>query len=227
MTRTALLVAVAANERNDCLRRCVVGAGFVVVAIAVLFHAAMELLFCLPPNPVGESARPLVLSYIRPYFEQYWNVFAPAPIESDIFVVARTRYVNGSATRWTNLSSALIEQVRHNTLSQYSTLKIVGMKLAESVSDDRRLFRSNFRPAEAASFVDPQRRPIEIEGLGKLALFLNGAPPAGAIGTELGIVEHRYPRFTHRNENNDSNRNNVVVRFPILPFAAANAEAIR
>ncbi len=195
------------------------------LALAVVVHAGAETLFALPVNPLGELLRPVVLSYMHPYFEQYWNMFAPTPIESDISILARTRNSRGKPTAWVNLTAPLLGDLRAYPLSRYSTLKVAAMDLAVSALDDNVLGKGGFTHAQVRSFVDPRTRPMVLEGLVRLALFLGAGRTTDPSSVQVAIVEHRFPRFTHRLDADEQTRHNQTLLFPWLPVGTDAVEA--
>jgi hypothetical protein len=199
--------------------RIVLAAFALLLTAACAFHAAMSVLFVLPPNPLGESVRPLVLAYTHPLFEQYWNVFAPTPIEDDLAIYARTKPAGGSdaaASGWVDVSTPLISADKVDPLAAYSTLKNVQMMIAVAAENDKDLGRV-LVPAEVAAIRDPRRRPIILEAMRRIALAVEPAI-AGAREIQLALVEHEFPRFTHRAEADDRSRNTQTLLYPWLPI---------
>ena len=198
------------------------------VAAACAFHAAMSVLFVLPPNPIGESVRPLVLAYTHPVFEQYWNVFAPTPIETDVSVFARTKprgAADSAAGPWVDVSKTLIDEDKKNPFTQYSTLKIVQMTVAVAAQNDKTLGRRTLTPSEAAAVRDPRHRPMILEAMKRVALAVGAdtlAPGAGEV--QLAIADHKFPRFTHRFEADDKHKNTTTLAYPWIP---AGQETVR
>lgn len=187
--------------------RVVLLAFALLLSAACAFHAAMSVLFVLPPNPLGESVRPLVLAYTHPLFEQYWNMFAPTPIEDDLAIYARTKPVGASdaaASRWVDVSAPLIADDRANLLAPSSTLKNVQMMIAVAAEDDKNL-KGVLGPANVASIRDPRRRPVILEAMKHVALAVEPAT-CGACEIQLALVGHEFPRFTHRAEADDKSR---------------------
>lgn len=199
-------------------------AAFAFICVtAAAWHAIMSVLFVLPPNPVGEALRSVVLGYTHPVLEQYWNVFAPTPIESDVSVFARTKRsgaADSTASAWIDVSSTMIAEVRKTQFSQYSTLKIAQMTLAVAAKNDKVLGRRKLTPAEAATMRDPTHRPVTLEALKRLSLYigadaLGAASPSGEV--QLALVDHRFPRFTHRAEADDKHKDTTTLVYPWLP----------
>ena len=207
--------------------RFVLAAFACVVAAACAFHAAMSILYVLPPNPVGESVRPVVLAYTHPLFEQYWNVFAPTPLESDISVFARTKphgAADSAAGPWVDVSKTLIDEDRRNPFTQYSTLKIVQMTVAVAAKNDKILGHRVLTPKEAQAIRDPRHRPMILEVMKRLALAVGAdslAPGAGEV--QLALADHKFPRFTHRFEADDKHKNTTTLVYPWIPAGQENA----
>ena len=202
------------------MRERIVLTGFaVLLAAACAFHAAMSILFVLPPNPLGESVRPLVLAYTHPYFEQYWNMFAPTPIEGDLALYARTKRAGASdaaATGWGDVSAPLIAANKDDPFAPYSTLKNVQMMIAVAAEDDPNL-NHVLRPADVAAIRDPERRPMIVEAMKRLALAVE---PAGgdARDIQLSLITHEFPRFTRRADADETSRNTRRLIYPWLPI---------
>ncbi len=198
----------------------------VTFAVVLVVHASAETLFALPINPLGEALRPAVLGYMHPYFEQYWNMFAPTPIESDIVILARTRAARGEPTAWVNLTDPLLDELRAHPFSRYMTLKVLAMNLTVSALDDSALGKGKFKPQQVQAFTDPRTRPMILEGLVRLALFLGAGGATHPRSVQIAIVEHVFPRFTQRFAADDSRKHNDTLLFPWLPVTgAAAAEA--
>jgi len=206
--------------------RFVLAAFAVAVASACAFHAVMSVLFVLPPNPIGESVRPLVLAYTHPFFEQYWNVFAPTPIEGDISVFARTKprgAADSAAGPWVDVSKTLIDEDRKTPFTRYSTLKIVQMTVAVAAKNDKILGRRVLTKAEAGAIRDPRNRPMILEAMKRVALAVGAdalAPGAGEV--QLALADHKFPRFTHRFEADDKHKHTTTLVYPWIPAGREN-----
>jgi hypothetical protein len=191
------------------------------VMAACAFHAAITVLFVLPPNPIGESVRPLVLAYTHPVFEQYWNVFAPTPIDSDVSVFARVKprgAPDSAAGPWFDVSKTLIDEDKKSPLSQYSTLKIVQMTVAVAAKNDKVLGRRTLTRSEAGAIRDPRHRPMILDAMRRLALTVGaGSLSSGRREVQLALADHKFPRFTHRFERDDKSKNTTTLVYPWLP----------
>lgn len=84
-------------------------------------HFACILLFNLPINPIIVGRGQLLNGYIKPYFQQTWDFFAPSPNDRNYFILARAVYAgpsnNSLVTQWYNISEVLLEPVKANRLS--------------------------------------------------------------------------------------------------------------
>jgi hypothetical protein len=195
-------------------------AAFALVLAAILaVHAGFETLFVLPSNPIGERLRPLVLAYTHPYFEQYWNMFAPAPIASDIIVLARTRDAAGAQSAWVSLTDPLIDKVRANPLSRYSTLKNVAMTLGLAALADKTLIKGKLTRAQLRTLMEPKTRPMFFDGLLRLAVFLRAGEGTDVRSMQIQIIDHEFPRFSHRFERDDVRLNNHAMILPWVPVS--------
>jgi hypothetical protein len=176
-------------------------------------------LFCLPPNPLGELVRPLVLRYTHPFFEQYWNVFAEPP-RSDVYVLARAKSVVAGTVRvtpWVNLSDAVLRPLHAFPLSPVAELRNVVMNATVAVKDDRDLYKRKFSRKEIARLCNPLSRPLSLDILDRSALFLGAdtlGDPRAIRDVQIAIVDHAYPRFTERFKPDDPARNNDVTTYP-------------
>jgi hypothetical protein len=162
--------------------------------------------------------RPLVLAYTHPLFEQYWNVFAPTPIEDDLAIYARTKPSGASdaaASGWVDVSAPLIAADKGNPLGPYSTLKNVQLMIAVAAEDDNTLGHV-LTPADVAAIRDPRRRPLILEAMKQVALAVDPAT-CGTCEIQLALIGHEFPRFTHRVEAGDKSRITQKLVYPWLP----------
>jgi hypothetical protein len=191
-----------------------------LVAAFVPFHAAMIALFCLPPNPIGETVRPFVLAYMHPYFEQYWNVFAPQPPSTDIYILARTQRMTPHGfvvTPWVNISDAVLQPLRAFPFSPVAELRNEVMNATVAIVDDKTLYKAKFTKKERIAFANPASRPISLNAVERAALYLGGdtlGTPGDVRAVQIAIVEHKYPRYTQHASADDPAHHNVVTTYP-------------
>ena len=112
---TALKTSTTRRPRR--LRRIAVAATVSFVAVILPLHTAMTFLHVAPVNPVSVAASPVVTSWIYPYFQQNWQLFAPDPVSSDSGVLAQGRVsADGDPTGYVDLSSPTLEARLHNPI---------------------------------------------------------------------------------------------------------------
>jgi hypothetical protein len=193
------------------------------LAAWLAFHMSMLLLFCLPPNPLGEAFRPLITTYMHPYFEQYWNMFAPNPIDGDYVLVARARHTGrqDGVTPWVNVTAALIHPVRANPLSPVSTLRLDSMKVVLGCLQDRSVAALQLNGKHPGGVRLPPLLPLALTSAMREAAFFGRAAwgegtPIEAV--QVAVVKHTPPRFTHRFERDDPMMHNTTVYFPWVPL---------
>ncbi|MGV9319969.1 DUF5819 family protein [Streptomyces sp. NPDC003660] len=90
----------------------------VVTAMAVTIHLLLLFLYLAPANAISKQHRELVNSYVYPEFDQNWKLFAPNPLQGNIYVDARAevRLPDGSlrTSAWVPLTEQDIERIRDN-----------------------------------------------------------------------------------------------------------------
>lgn len=97
----------------------VLAATGVVLLAAVMWHLAMLFLTIAPPNRLSVAYRRQIDAYVYPEFGQYWQLFAPNPLQRDNVVEARVRTV-GRVGPWVNLSAQDDAAIRHNPIPSHT-----------------------------------------------------------------------------------------------------------
>ncbi|OEU96122.1 DUF5819 family protein [Streptomyces oceani] len=94
------------------------------VALAVIVHVTMVFLHVAPENTMSKEHRSTVSDYVLPEFEQNWKLFAPNPLQENIYVHARAQVLKDDGgtenTGWVNLSAMDGERIRGNLLPSHS-----------------------------------------------------------------------------------------------------------
>jgi hypothetical protein len=94
-------------------------AAVLVIILLGLTHVVAVTLAALPPNRYSENATGFT-SYLRPYFNQNWRLFAPNPISDDrnILVQGAYRASDGSVktTDWIDWTDVELDLVRHHVI---------------------------------------------------------------------------------------------------------------
>ncbi|MEU6816086.1 DUF5819 family protein [Streptomyces sp. NPDC046860] len=90
----------------------------VVTAVAVTVHLLLLFLYLAPANAISKEHRELVNSYVYPEFDQNWKLFAPNPLQGNIYVDARAEVVMPDGSRrtsdWLPLTAQDIARIRDN-----------------------------------------------------------------------------------------------------------------
>ncbi|MFI8347428.1 DUF5819 family protein [Streptomyces sp. NPDC085596] len=90
----------------------------VVTAMAVTIHLLLLFLYLAPANAISKQHRELVNSYVYPEFDQNWKLFAPNPLQANIYVDARAevQLPDGSlrTSGWVSLTEQDIRSIRDN-----------------------------------------------------------------------------------------------------------------
>ncbi|MYS79763.1 DUF5819 family protein [Embleya scabrispora] len=115
---TPIDTAVPADERRSTAVRSI-SALFAVVAILVtLVHVFFVFLHVAPGNAVSGDYRKQTGTWIYPYFEQNWALFAPNPMSENFRLQAQSRMRNADGTvvesGWSDLTGDDLDHIRGN-----------------------------------------------------------------------------------------------------------------
>ncbi|NDL59090.1 DUF5819 family protein [Phytoactinopolyspora mesophila] len=78
------------EQRSDYVPPIARGIAFFLVGLLGI-HFAATFLWNAPDNPIKDSVRDEMRSYIQPFFQQNWSLFAPNPVSSEGEVLLRAR----------------------------------------------------------------------------------------------------------------------------------------
>ena len=87
-----------------------------VLAPATLWHLIAVFLYVAPQNPVSQKFNNQITGYINPVFSQDWNLFAPNPIQDNVYIEARVQIIGTSGpldSPWVNLTAEDIARITH------------------------------------------------------------------------------------------------------------------
>ncbi|MET7298064.1 DUF5819 family protein [Embleya sp. NPDC005575] len=115
---TPIETAVPSDERRSTAVRSI-SALFAVLAILVtLVHVFFVFLHVAPGNAVSQDYRKQTGTWIYPYFEQNWALFAPNPMSENFRLQAQSRVRNADGTvvesGWTDLTGDDLDHIRGN-----------------------------------------------------------------------------------------------------------------
>lgn len=215
---TALRTPAAGRPR--ALRRIAVAATVALVAAVVPTHAAMTFLHVAPTNPVSVAANSAVTSWIYPYFQQNWQLFAPDPVSRDNGVLAQGRTsADGEATGYVDLSSPMLERKLHSLVpdrlpyvvsgASHSFLTARQNVLDAMPSDSPPLSAAGEEvalalPKEVLEEVSPMQVAAYDDALNRLAevAALHVREDTGADPTQVQVrlVTHTFPRWSQRHD---------------------------
>lgn len=103
-------------------------AAALVVALVVLFHAVMTAVYNVPSADIRYRVLPGAVadSYLEPFFQQDYRIFAPNPISEDrsLHVRAWVRTPAGGmrTTEWVNMTAAEISSTQRRLLRKQFTI---------------------------------------------------------------------------------------------------------
>jgi len=207
-------------ERHQTTRNlCLVG-----LTALLTVHFLMTFAVTLPPTPLTVEYGKAIDSWIYPYFSQSWSFFAPTPPTEDNFVIAQYRYKSSSGaiveSPWINLSRTLNEAAQRDRLSSLAIVQATvssaycGLVKSEIFKDgklDEKLLHDR---------ISSNRQPPALHTLERAAMScyritsFKGAP----VSVRIGILDHKFPRFTQRYKPDDEAANNTELPFPFVPF---------
>ncbi|MDX3525008.1 DUF5819 family protein [Streptomyces sp. ID05-39B] len=97
----------------------------VILCLTVsIVHVFLVFLHVAPANPVSQQYSPVINSWVYPYFEQNWRLFAPDPESVNRQILARTAHTgpDGSvhASPWFDLSAVDTSAVAHQPFPSHT-----------------------------------------------------------------------------------------------------------
>jgi len=187
-------------------------------------HFLMTLAITLPPTPLTVEYGKAVESWIYPYFSQSWSFFAPTPPTEDDFVIAQYRYKSSSGatveTPWINLSRTLNEATQRDRVSSLAIVQaMVGNAYCDLVKSE--IFSDGkFDEKMLQHLIAINRQPPSLHTLERAAMScyritsFRGTP----LAVRIGILDHKFPRFTQRFKRDDQEADNSELQFSFVPF---------
>lgn len=191
------------------------------VATSLLgLHFLASALHVGPINPIQIRAHQYTQSWLLPYFEQTWTLFAPDPISEDRGMLARFRCEDESVTDWVDVTTKHIQTTQQNRFFPARNSRLVsnGSTLLTSNDPIAERLRARVKDAEtkdraggndgAAVPLSVADKHIRERGLQFLSGYaMREAPdacPGGAIAVQLRMVQHLFPPFSQRHRWNET-----------------------
>ncbi|MGC0415398.1 DUF5819 family protein [Embleya sp. AB8] len=110
--------AVPADERRSTAVRSVTAVFAVLAILVTLVHVFFVFLHVAPSNTLTKEYQKETGTWVYPYFEQNWALFAPNPMSENFRVQAQSRVRNPDGTLtesgWSDLTGDDLDHIRHN-----------------------------------------------------------------------------------------------------------------
>ncbi|AYY12374.1 hypothetical protein EF847_06295 [Actinobacteria bacterium YIM 96077] len=88
-----------------------------ILSAAVAAHLAATALFVGPDNAAKETFEEPLDSYMLPFFQQNWSLFAPTPIRTERSMYVRGWFDDENHTEWVNVTELELKAaIEHNLL---------------------------------------------------------------------------------------------------------------
>ena len=102
--------------RSSRSAHTVVVATCLVIGGLLILHFAMTFFYVAPRNLVSARADKVISSYMLPYFDQDWKLFAPDPAKTDPHILVRAKVVDvrhqEQLTPWLDITNSELTRVR-------------------------------------------------------------------------------------------------------------------
>ncbi|MGH3672765.1 MAG: DUF5819 family protein [Pseudonocardiaceae bacterium] len=96
--------------------RAIIVAACLVIGSLLSFHFIMTFLYVAPRNAISARADKAIGSYILPYLDQDWKLFAPDPGKTDPHVLVRAKVVDAmgrqQVTSWLDITRPELARVK-------------------------------------------------------------------------------------------------------------------
>lgn len=159
------------------------------LAVLAAVHSVLIMIWVMPDNPLRAAVGPERLSsYINPYFEQSWSIFAPTPLRGGENVQIRA-YVGdykagtGKATQWYDITAKEDDKIEY--LLNPSRIHSATRRLGGDMNSLVIKLNKNQRLLVQGDYVGSPRTDLRRTDLGKsdLRRDLLKASTGGSAGT--------------------------------------------
>jgi len=102
--------------RSSRWAQTILAATCLAVGGLLVLHFSMTLLYVAPRNLISARADKAINSYMLPYFDQDWRLFAPDPAKTDPHILVHAKVVDVNqqeqVTPWLDITSSELTRVR-------------------------------------------------------------------------------------------------------------------
>ncbi|MET8861741.1 DUF5819 family protein [Nonomuraea sp. NPDC004580] len=195
-------------------RQKVIVAWCAICALLLSFHFIATFLYLAPSNPISEQSASILNGYIKPYFHQNWELFAPDPVDYNTRVLVRAKARDSTGiektTDWTDISKPGIDKVRGSLFpARLSRLVIGGYQMMTEAGVEPAATSPKTEDAtpDGAGPPDPIARRQAVRHMSAIATLAARAQWGNRItAVQVRISNHVVPRFSDRNWSDGGNR---------------------
>jgi hypothetical protein len=148
--------------RSSRWAQSILAATCIVIGGLLTFHFAMTFLYVAPRNLVSARADKVIGSYMLPYFDQDWKLFAPDPVKTDPHILVRAKVGDvghqDRVTPWLDITSPELTRVRGHWFPD--RVSRLSAKVAGSLSETAEL-HEQLKVDRQPQPVSPQETPRE------------------------------------------------------------------
>ncbi|KQX62616.1 hypothetical protein ASD48_28270 [Streptomyces sp. Root1310] len=109
--------------------KCGLCATVVLCLTASVVHVILVFLHVAPPNTISKKYSPLINSWVYPFFEQNWRLFAPDPESVNRQILARTAHTGSDGSfqvsPWFDLSAVDRSAVLHDPFPSHTAQNLL------------------------------------------------------------------------------------------------------
>lgn len=173
-------------------------ASVATLSLVLAVHFFFIFLYTLPLNPITAQYH-TINKYVRPLFNQDWQLFAPKPLSTNDVVRVRGEYLVGVRTRvtpWVDISDSLISDVQKNRFSSQQIPELMVSNLENFIVSQSGVFNKGTKSSKNSA----QYRPsFEYKILSRYsAAFLqNMYPTVHFDKIQLALTVSVPPNFLH------------------------------
>jgi hypothetical protein len=123
--------------KSSRLAHAVLVATCLVTGVVLALHFVMTFLYVAPRNAISAKYDQEIGSYIFPYFDQDWQLFAPGPVKTDPHMLVRAKIAGPTGqeqvTSWLDITAPELARVKGHLFPD--RVSRLSAKVAESLFD--------------------------------------------------------------------------------------------